>query len=75
MSYAFQFFYRSISLEGRDHSEDLGVDWEIIKGWILGKWWEGVDQMNLPKDREQWPCSYEHSDEPSGSTKGREFLG
>jgi hypothetical protein len=29
--------FRLDDLKGRDHSEDLGVDGEIISGWILGK--------------------------------------
>jgi len=24
-------------MKGRDHSEDLDLDWEIILEWILGK--------------------------------------
>jgi hypothetical protein len=27
-----------IDLNGRDHSEDLGLDEEIILEWILGNW-------------------------------------
>jgi hypothetical protein len=27
-----------LSLKGRDHSEDLGVDARIILEWILRKW-------------------------------------
>jgi hypothetical protein len=25
------------NLKGRDHPEDLGIDWRIILKWILGK--------------------------------------
>jgi len=28
----------SENLKGRGHSDDFGLDWEIILEWILGKW-------------------------------------
>jgi hypothetical protein len=37
--------------EGRDHSEDLGVDRRIILEWILGKWgrktWTGFIWLRI----------------------------
>jgi len=36
-------------------------------------WWELVDCMHLAQDRDQWH-SCEHSNEPSGSKQGGEFL-
>jgi hypothetical protein len=43
MRNAYKFW--SENLKGRDHSEDLGVDREIILEWILekkgGKFWTG----------------------------------
>jgi hypothetical protein len=36
MGHAYRMLVRN--LEGRDHSEDLGVYGKIILKWILGKW-------------------------------------
>jgi hypothetical protein len=36
--------------------------------------WKNVDWMHLTQDRDQWWGCCEHSNEPSGSIKGREFL-
>jgi hypothetical protein len=30
--------------------------------------------MHMAQDTDQWLCSCEHSEEPSGSIKGRKFL-
>jgi hypothetical protein len=38
-------------LEGKNHSDDLGVDGRIILEWILG--WD-VEWMHLAQDRNQW---------------------
>jgi hypothetical protein len=38
--------------EGRQHSEDLGVDEKIIMKLILG--WKDVDWINLAQDRDPW---------------------
>jgi hypothetical protein len=39
---------------GRGHA-DLGMDRMIILEWILGKWWEGVeDWVHLDQERDQW---------------------
>jgi hypothetical protein len=40
--------------EGKNHSEDLGGDGEIIIEWIIG--WESVDWIHLAQDRDQWRC-------------------
>jgi hypothetical protein len=42
----------SESLNGRAHSEDLGVDGKIILEWILG--WEEVDWMHLAQVMDQY---------------------
>jgi hypothetical protein len=36
--------------------------------------WEGVEWIHLAQDRDQWRDSCQRGNEPSGSTKGREFL-
>jgi hypothetical protein len=39
----------------RDHSEDLGIDGNIILELMLEKHgWEVVDWMHLAQDRDQW---------------------
>jgi len=40
--------------KGRDHSEDLGVDWKIILEWILGRLSEDLHWMHLAQDMDQW---------------------
>jgi hypothetical protein len=43
----------SENLNGRDHSEDLGVDGKIILD--IGEiGWEGVVWVHLPQDTDQW---------------------
>jgi hypothetical protein len=43
------------TLNGRDHSEDVGVDEKIKLEWIFGKKGdECVDWMHLAQDRDQW---------------------
>jgi len=60
---------------GRDHSEDKGLGGRIILERILGKESvEGVSWMHLAQDKDQWWALCEHSNELSGSIKGREFL-
>jgi hypothetical protein len=43
--------FGSENVKGRDHSEDLGVDWRIILEWILeketGKLWTGFVWLRL----------------------------
>jgi hypothetical protein len=38
-------------LNGRDHSEDPGVDGRLILKWMLGRRVEGVDWIHLAQDR------------------------
>jgi hypothetical protein len=39
------------NLEGRGHSEDLGVDGKVILEWMLGKWggklWHGFIWLRI----------------------------
>jgi hypothetical protein len=44
----------SENLKGRDHSEDLGVDGEIILEWVMGERGWGLDCMYLAQGRDQW---------------------
>jgi hypothetical protein len=47
--------FQSENLEGRDHSEDIGIDGRIIlKGIFREIGWEGVDRMHLAQYRYQW---------------------
>jgi hypothetical protein len=40
--------------EGRDHSEDQGVDEKMGSEWILGRLaWGGVDWIRLAQDRDR----------------------
>jgi hypothetical protein len=59
--------------EGKDHSEDLGVDGRIILDWMLGK--QGgtceIDASVLGWGPVVGCC--EHDNEPSGSIKEGEF--
>jgi hypothetical protein len=34
--------------------EKLGLDVRIILKWIFKKWDEGMDWIDLPKDRDSW---------------------
>jgi len=43
----------SKNLKGRDHSEDLGIDYNIRID-LREIEWEGVDCMHLAQDRDQW---------------------
>jgi hypothetical protein len=44
-----------VNLEGRDHSEDIGVDGKVILQWIVGRLgWEGVYWIHLAQNRDQW---------------------
>jgi hypothetical protein len=44
-----------LNLQGRDPSEDLGVDGTIILERILGKWsWVAAGCMHVAQDRDQW---------------------
>jgi hypothetical protein len=42
--------------EGKRSLEDLGVDGSIILEWILGKWGDGADWIQLAQDRDEWPA-------------------
>jgi hypothetical protein len=42
------------NLRNRDHLEDTGVDGRIIFKWILKKWDEVMDWIELPQDRDRW---------------------
>jgi hypothetical protein len=39
------------NLKGKVHLEDIGIDWEIILEWILGKWggevWTGFIWLRI----------------------------
>jgi hypothetical protein len=64
----------SENLNGRHHSEDLGVDGRIILEWILGK--NRLGRCDLDASGSGYgpvAGSCEHGNEPSDSTKG-EFL-
>jgi hypothetical protein len=37
-----------------DHLEDSGIDGRIILKWIFKKGMEGMDWINLAKDRDRW---------------------
>jgi hypothetical protein len=52
-------------LDGRNHSEDLGIDGRILLESILRKWgWKGVDWMHPAQDRVPLAGSYEHGNKP-----------
>jgi hypothetical protein len=57
------------------HNSDLGIERRILLIWILRNCCEGMDWNWLAQD---WVwlvvSSFEHVDEPLGSTKGREFF-
>jgi hypothetical protein len=38
----------------RDHVEDLGVDWRILKRRIFRKWGGGMDWIDLAQERDRW---------------------
>jgi len=59
---------------GRDHSEDLGVAERIILEWISEKRGERCGLPSPGSGHGPVAGSCEHSNEPSGSIKGREFL-
>jgi hypothetical protein len=66
---------RSENLKGRDHSEDLGVDGNILWEWILWETgWEGVNWMQLAQDKGTVGGYCEHGNEHSGTIKGGEIL-
>jgi hypothetical protein len=35
------------NLKGRDHSQNLGIDENIILQWILEMEWKGMDWMHM----------------------------
>jgi len=57
-----------------DHLEDLGVEERIILKWIFKKWdgetWTGLIWFRIGQVAGACECG----NEPSGSTKCREFL-
>jgi hypothetical protein len=60
--------------EGKNHLEDLGIDGRIILKWILkelGR--DGVDWIDLAKDRAKWQ-DLVNGTEPSSSIKFGNFL-
>jgi hypothetical protein len=40
--------------EGKNHSEDQGVDGRMGSDWILGTLAGGVDWIQLVQDRDRW---------------------
>jgi hypothetical protein len=62
------------NVNGRDHSEDLGVDGKIMLEWILGKScgkvWAGCMWLRIGTSG----GLSERDNEPSSSIKGGEFL-
>ena len=40
--------------EGKNHSEDQGLDGRIILKWILKKWVRDMDWIDLAQDRDSW---------------------
>ena len=38
----------------RYHLEDLGIYWRIILKWVIIKYWESVDWVNVTEDMGQW---------------------
>jgi hypothetical protein len=62
------------SLKERDQLQDLGIDGTVILNCISGKYNLGVflDSCCLGCGPVAGPC--EHSNKPSGSTKGGKFL-
>jgi hypothetical protein len=41
-------------VKGREHLEDLGVDWDDIRMDLKEIGWQIVDWMHLAQDRDQW---------------------
>ena len=60
--------------EGKNHLEDPGVDGRIILKCILEKWDRGPGLDRSGSGQGQMVVSCECGDEPSGSTKCREFF-
>ena len=42
------------NLRERDHFKDPGVDLRIILRWILRKWDEGMEWIDVAQDRDRW---------------------
>jgi len=61
-------------LNEREHLEDPGVDGRITLQWTYRKWDGGMEWIDLAQNRDRWRGSFECGNEPSGSTKCREFL-
>ena len=40
--------------EGKNHSENQGLDGRIILKWILKKWVRVMDWIDLAQDRDSW---------------------
>jgi hypothetical protein len=60
------------NLSGRDHVEDLGIDWKVILEGILGKLGGRVWTVFVSEEGPvMGPC--EHSNEPLVSIKCRVF--
>jgi hypothetical protein len=37
-----------------DHLGDPGLDGRIIRRWIFGKWYGGMNWIGLAQDRDRW---------------------
>jgi len=61
-------------LSDRVHFEDPGVDGRITLRWIIRKWDEGMDWIDMAERYGQVGGSCESGNKPSVSMKSGEFL-